>query len=113
MRQTGEKSKFQSLADFIAPEKSIQDYVGCFAVTAGLDIEGPLKKFEDAMDDYNASYSGTLDRLAEALAEYLHLRIRREFWGYAPDEQLTNEELISEKYEESVLRLVIEPVRIT
>ena len=99
LRQTGEKSKFQSLADFIAPEKSIQDYVGCFAVTAGLDIEGPLKKFEDAMDDYNALMLKALaDRLAEALAEYLHLRIRREFWGYASDEQLTNEELISEKY---------------
>ena len=99
LRQTGEKSKFQSLADFVAPEGSVQDYVGCFAVTAGLDMEGPLKRFEDAMDDYNAlMFKALADRLAEALAEYLHLRMRREFWGYAPDEQLTNEDLIAEKY---------------
>ena len=99
LRQTGEKSKFQSLADFVAPETILQDYVGCFAVTAGLDIEGPLKRFEEAMDDYNALMLKALaDRLAEALAEYLHLRMRREFWGYAPDEQLTNDDLIAEKY---------------
>lgn len=99
LRQTGEKSKFQSLADFVAPQGSVQDYVGCFAVTAGLDMEGPLKQFEDAMDDYNALMLKALaDRLAEALAEYLHLRMRREFWGYAPDEQLTNDDLIAEKY---------------
>lgn len=99
LRQTGEKSKFQSLADFVAPERILQDYVGCFAVTAGLDIEGPLKRFEKAMDDYNALMLKALaDRLAEALAEYLHLRMRREFWGYAPDEQLTNDDLIAEKY---------------
>ena len=82
LRQTGEKSKFQSLADFVAPQGSVQDYVGCFAVTAGLDMEGPLKRFEEAMDDYNALMLKALaDRLAEALAEYLHLRMRREFWG--------------------------------
>ena len=99
LRQTGEKSKFQSLADFVAPETILQDYVGCFAVTAGLDIEGPLKRFEEAMDDYNALMLKALaDRLAEALAEYLHLRMRREFWGYAPDEQLANDDLIAEKY---------------
>ena len=99
LRQTGEKSKFQSLADFVAPEGTLQDYVGCFAVTAGLDMEGPLKRFEEAMDDYNALMLKALaDRLAEALAEYLHLRMRREFWGYAPDEQLTNDDLIAEKY---------------
>ncbi len=99
LRQTGEKSKFQSLADFIAPEGTVQDYMGCFAVTAGLDMEGPLKRFEDALDDYNALMLKALaDRLAEALAEYLHLRMRREFWGYAPEEQLTNDELIAEKY---------------
>ena len=99
LRQTGEKSKFQSLADFVAPQTILQDYVGCFAVTAGLDIEGPLKRFEEAIDDYNALMLKALaDRLAEALAEYLHLRMRREFWGYAPDEQLTNDDLIAEKY---------------
>ena len=99
LRQTGEKSKFQALSDFIAPKGEIQDYVGCFAVTAGLDIEGPLKRFEEALDDYSALMLKALaDRLAEALAEYLHLRMRREIWGYAPDEQLTNDELIAEKY---------------
>ena len=99
LRQTGEKSKFQALSDFVAPKGDLQDYVGCFAVTAGLDMEGPLKKFEEAHDDYNALMLKALaDRLAEALAEYLHLRMRREFWGYAPDEQLSNEELIGEKY---------------
>ena len=99
LRQSGEKSKFQALSDFIAPKGELQDYVGCFAVTAGLDIEGPLKRFEDALDDYSALMLKALaDRLAEALAEYLHLRMRREFWGYSPDEQLTNEELIAEKY---------------
>jgi len=99
LRQTGEKSKFQALSDFIAPKGEIQDYVGCFAVTAGLDIEGPLKQFEEALDDYSALMLKALaDRLAEALAEYLHLRMRREIWGYAPDEQLTNDELIAEEY---------------
>jgi len=99
LRQTGEKSKFQSLSDFIAPVGTLQDYVGCFAVTAGLDIEGPLKNFEKNLDDYNALMLKALaDRLAEALAEYMHLRIRREYWGYAPEEQLTNDELIAEKY---------------
>ena len=99
LRQTGEKSKFQSLADFIAPKGELQDYIGCFAVTAGLDMEGPLKAYEEALDDYNALMLKALaDRLAEALAEYLHLRIRREFWGYAPEEQLTNAELIAEQY---------------
>jgi 5-methyltetrahydrofolate--homocysteine methyltransferase len=64
-------------------------------------MEGPLKRFEEAMDDYNALMLKALaDRLAEALAEYLHLRMRREFWGYAPDEQLTNDDLIAEKYSE-------------
>ena len=99
LRQSGEKSKFHALSDFVAPKGELQDYVGCFAVTAGLDIEGPLKRFEDALDDYSALMLKALaDRLAEALAEYLHLRMRREFWGYSPDEQLTNEELIAEKY---------------
>lgn len=99
LRQTGERSKFQSLADFVAPEGTVQDYVGCFAVTAGLDMEGPLKAFEEAHDDYNALMLKALaDRLAEALAEYLHLRVRREFWGYAPEESLGNDELIAEKY---------------
>ncbi|MCH1534178.1 MAG: methionine synthase [Schleiferiaceae bacterium] len=99
LRQTGEKSKFQALADFIAPEGSIQDYVGGFAVTAGLDIEKTLAKFDAALDDYSSLMLKALaDRLAEALAEYVHLKMRREIWGYAPEEQLTNDQLIAEKY---------------
>jgi 5-methyltetrahydrofolate--homocysteine methyltransferase len=99
LRQTGEKSKFQALSDFIAPEGTVQDYVGGFAVTAGLDIEKTLAKFDAALDDYSSLMLKALaDRLAEGLAEYVHLKIRREIWGYAPEEQLTNEQLIAEKY---------------
>ena len=99
LRQTGEKSKFQALADFVAPEGTVQDYVGGFAVTAGLDIEKTLTKFEAAHDDYSSLMLKALaDRLAEGLAEYVHLKIRREIWGYAPEEQLTNDQLIAEKY---------------
>lgn len=99
LRQTGEKSKFQALSDFVAPEGTVQDYVGGFAVTAGLDIEQTLLKFEAAHDDYSSLMLKALaDRLAEGLAEYVHLKIRREIWGYAPEEQLTNDQLIAEKY---------------
>ena len=99
LRQTGEKSKFQALSDFVAPEGTVQDYVGGFAVTAGLDIEKTLTKFEAAHDDYSSLMLKALaDRLAEGLAEYVHLKIRREIWGYAPEEQLTNDQLIAEKY---------------
>ena len=99
LRQTGEKSKFQALSDFVAPEGTVQDYVGGFAVTAGLDIEKTLAKFEAAHDDYSSLMLKALaDRLAEGLAEYVHLKIRREIWGYAPEEQLTNDQLIAEKY---------------
>ena len=99
LRQTGEKSKFQALSDFIAPYGTVQDYVGGFAVTAGLDIEKTLAKFEAAHDDYSSLMLKALaDRLAEGLAEYVHLKIRREVWGYVPEEQLTNDQLIAEKY---------------
>jgi 5-methyltetrahydrofolate--homocysteine methyltransferase len=68
-------------------------------VTAGLDIEKTLAKFDAALDDYSSLMLKALaDRLAEGLAEYVHLKIRREVWGYAPEEQLTNEQLIAEKY---------------
>ncbi len=88
------------LADFIAPKESkIRDYIGAFAVTAGIGIEKKLKEFEKAHDDYSAILLQSLaDRLAEAFAEHLHLRVRREFWGYAADENLGNEDLIDEKY---------------
>ncbi len=88
------------LADFIAPEDSgKQDWIGAFAVTAGIGIEPHVARFEADHDDYNAILLKALaDRLAEALAERLHQRVRTEYWGYAADEQLDNEALIGEKY---------------
>ncbi len=88
------------LADFVAPRESgIHDYIGAFAVTAGLNIEKKLAKFEAAHDDYSAIMLKALaDRLAEAFAELLHKRIRKEFWGYAADETLDSVALIAEKY---------------
>ncbi len=88
------------LSDFIAPKESgITDYVGAFAVTAGLGIEPHLKKFVDNNDDYSAIMLKVLaDRLAEALAELLHYRVRKEFWGYAAGETLSVKEIIREKY---------------
>ena len=88
------------LSDFIAPKDSgVADYVGAFAVTAGLGIERKLAEFAAQHDDYNAILLKALaDRLAEAFAEHLHQRVRREFWGYAADEALSSEELIAEKY---------------
>jgi len=90
----------QCLADFIAPKESgITDYIGMFAVTAGLGIEKHEKRFEDAGDDYSSIMLKSLaDRLAEAFAEYLHERVRKDLWGYAADEKLSNEQLIAEKY---------------
>jgi 5-methyltetrahydrofolate--homocysteine methyltransferase len=91
----------QCLADFIAPKSSgVQDYIGMFAVTAGLGIEKHLKRFEDAHDDFNAIMLKSLaDRLAEAFAEYLHERVRTDLWGYAAQEKLSNEALIKEEYQ--------------
>ncbi|CTP87195.1 Methionine synthase [Xanthomonas translucens pv. poae] len=88
------------LADFIAPRDSgKQDWIGAFAVTAGIGIEPHVARFEAEHDDYNAILLKALaDRLAEALAERLHQRVRREFWGYAENEALDNEALIAEKY---------------
>jgi len=90
----------QCLSDFIAPKSSgIADYIGMFAVTAGLGIEKHEKRFEDAHDDYSSIMLKSLaDRLAEAFAEYLHERVRTDLWGYAPDEKLSNAELIREAY---------------
>ncbi|MDZ7864850.1 methionine synthase [Acidovorax sp.] len=88
------------LADFVAPKSSgIADYAGMFAVTAGLGIEKKEKAFIDALDDYSAiMFKSLADRLAEAFAECLHQRVRTDLWGYAAGEQLTNEEMIGEKY---------------
>ncbi len=101
LRQQGDKSDGvnRSLADFIAPKESgLADYIGAFAVTVGHGVEEFAKSFEEANDDYNAIMAKALgDRLAEAFAEYLHHRVRRE-WGYGRNENLTNDELIREKY---------------
>ncbi|HEY6986524.1 MAG TPA: methionine synthase [Rhodanobacteraceae bacterium] len=88
------------LADFIAPKSAgAEDWIGGFAVTAGIGIEIHLQRFEREHDDYSSILLKALaDRLAEAFAERLHERVRREFWGYAPDESLDNEALIGEKY---------------
>lgn len=90
----------QCLADFIAPKSSgIADYIGLFAVTAGIGIEKHEKRFEDALDDYSSIMLKSLaDRLAEAFAEHLHERVRKDLWGYAADEAFSNEELIKEVY---------------
>jgi 5-methyltetrahydrofolate--homocysteine methyltransferase len=103
LRQQNHKPAGRSnlcLADFVAPKDSgVPDYVGAFAVTAGGGIEARIAEFEARHDDYDAIMLKSLaDRLAEALAERLHERIRREFWGYAADENLSKEELIAEKY---------------
>jgi 5-methyltetrahydrofolate--homocysteine methyltransferase len=93
-----------ALSDFVAPlESGVVDYVGAFAVTAGHGLDGPagiVAEFEAAHDDYSAILAKALaDRLAEAFAERLHERVRRELWGYAPDEALTNADLIAERYQ--------------
>jgi 5-methyltetrahydrofolate--homocysteine methyltransferase len=88
------------LADFIAPSDSgVADYIGAFAVTAGLGIDRRVIEFERAHDDYSSIILKALaDRLAEACAEYMHAQVRKELWGYAAEEQLGNDELIAEKY---------------
>ncbi len=89
-----------SLADFIAPKDlGITDYMGGFAVTAGLGIEPYIEKFEKDHDDYNSILLKALaDRFAEATTEYMHYKVRTDFWGYVSDENLSNEDLIKEKY---------------
>jgi 5-methyltetrahydrofolate--homocysteine methyltransferase len=88
------------LADFVAPKSTgIEDYVGLFAVTAGLGSDDAARRFEADNDDYNAIMVKALaDRLAEAFAELMHRRVRTEFWGYATGEALDNEALIREEY---------------
>ena len=82
-----------------AKETGLADYVGAFAVTAGLGSGDKIAEFKAAHDDYSAILLESLaDRLAEAFAERMHQRVRTEFWGYQPDEQLDNEALIGEKY---------------
>ncbi|MEY8019522.1 methionine synthase [Muriicola sp. SD30] len=89
-----------ALADFVAPRSSgIQDYIGCFCVTAGFGTEELARKYEAELDDYSAIMVKALaDRLAEAFAEYLHREVRTDYWGYASSESLSNEDLIREAY---------------
>lgn len=101
LRQQGKKAKAnRCLADFVAPLTSNkQDYIGSFVCTAGLGIENQLAVFEKDHDDYNSiMLKAIADRLAEALTEYMHEKIRKEIWGYAGDEQFKNEDLIKEEY---------------
>lgn len=103
LRQQLKKSEgkeYYALSDFVAPESSgVQDYVGAFAVTTGFGTEELAQKYYNSGDDYNAIIVKALaDRLAEAFAEFLHHKVRTEFWGYAENENLENDELIAEKY---------------
>jgi 5-methyltetrahydrofolate--homocysteine methyltransferase len=103
IRQQIQKSQSEpniALADFIAPkETGVENYIGMFAVTAGVGIEKIVAQFEKDHDDYNSIMTKAIaDRLAEAFAEHLHKLVRKEYWGYAPDENLTDEELVKEKY---------------
>lgn len=104
LRQQGMKARGIpniSIADFVKPKSSGQaDYMGGFAVTAGIGIEAVVQKYEKDNDDYSAIIVKALaDRMAEAMAELMHQKVRMELWGYAPDESLPNEELIREKYQ--------------
>ena len=103
LRQQLKKSKDQpniALSDFIAPKTTgVKDYMGAFCVCTGFGTFEKAKAFEEENDDYNSIMIKALaDRLAEAFAEYLHLKVRKEYWGYASDEKLSNEELINETY---------------
>ena len=103
VRQQAQKRRGQpnkALADFIAPKESgIKDYIGGFAVTAGIGTEELVQHFKDDHDDYNAILAKALaDRLAEGMAELMHEKIRKEYWGYAPEEDFTNDDLIREEY---------------
>jgi 5-methyltetrahydrofolate--homocysteine methyltransferase len=99
LRQQSGSGPYYCLADFVAPASAgLADHVGAFAVTAGLGALDLVKRFEQARDDYSAIMVKALaDRLAEAFAECLHQRVRRE-WGYGADENLSNQDLIAEKY---------------
>ena len=104
LRQQSKKSPGEpnfALADFIAPKESgVKDYIGAFAVTAGVGIEKIVTDFEKENDDYNSILTKALaDRLAEAFTEYLHEKVRKEFWGYSQNENFSKEELIKENYQ--------------
>jgi 5-methyltetrahydrofolate--homocysteine methyltransferase len=100
MNREGRNRANEALADFIAPEGSgVADYIGGFAVTAGIGEGVIAERFERVNDDYSKILLKALaDRLAEAFAEHMHQRVRREFWAYAPDEAFSNNDLIAERY---------------
>ena len=103
LRQQGIKRdgvENKCLADFIAPKSSgVMDYIGLFAVTAGIGVDKKEKEFEQANDDYSSiMFKSLADRMAEAFAEALHARVRTDLWGYVPEESLTNEQMIKEAY---------------
>jgi 5-methyltetrahydrofolate--homocysteine methyltransferase len=100
IQKPGASEELASLADFVAPkETEVGDYIGAFAVTTGIGADELADQYEAKHDDYNSIMVKALaDRLAEAFAEHLHERVRREYWGYASDETLDNEALIKEKY---------------
>jgi len=103
LRQQLQKREGQpnlALADFVAPKaKGVQDYIGTFCVSTGFGVQEIAKRFEKENDDYNSIMIKALaDRLAEAFAEFLHREIRIRYWGYSPEESLTNEQLIKERY---------------
>lgn len=102
LRQQTDKAQKEkpnyALSDFVAPS-GYQDYIGGFAVTAGIGAEELAKQYEDAHDDYNSIMVKALaDRLAESFAEHMHLKVRKEYWGYSKDENLDNQDLIRERY---------------
>ena len=104
LRQQAEKRSGQpnsSLVDYVAPlDSGKSDYIGMFAVTSGLGIENIIKKYDEANDDYNSILVKALaDRLAEAHAEYMHYKIRTDFWGFCPEENFDNEKFIEEEYQ--------------
>ena len=103
LRQQAEKTinqPYYSLADYIAPvESGVKDYIGAFAVTSGIGLDELVKKFESEHDDYNSILAKAItDRLAEAFAEKMHELIRKEYWGYGKNENLTAEQIIKEEY---------------
>ena len=103
LRQQTKKADGQpniALADFIAPKDSgVKDYIGSFVVTTGTGLDEHVARFEADHDDYNAIMAKALaDRLAEAFAECMHVKVRKEIWSYAHDENLSNDELIKESY---------------
>jgi 5-methyltetrahydrofolate--homocysteine methyltransferase len=103
LRQQAEKASDRAnlcLADFVAPKASgVPDTIGAFAVTAGIGVAERVRAFEAKHDDYSAiMFQALADRLAEAFTELLHQRVRKEYWGYAPEEKLSNDDLLAEKY---------------